>query len=95
MFLKEKSITTEYSRKSKLGQDYTYTRTKLVYEFLCDNCGSEFMRSKGLMDPRRANNNYFHVCPNCDAKRFAQTKGVDRRRLWGMTVDQDLDINTI
>lgn len=47
------------------------------------------------MDRRRLNNSYFHVCSNCDAKRFAQKKGVERRKIWGMSVDADIDITKI
>ena len=47
------------------------------------------------MDKRRLNNDYFHVCSNCDTKRFAQSKGVERRRIWNMSVDADLDISKI
>jgi len=38
------------------------------------------------MDPKRLNNNYYHVCGDCDAKRFAQEKGVEARRVWDMPV---------
>ena len=46
------------------------------------------------MDPNRLNNNVFHVCKNCDAKRFAQQKGVENKRIWDLpassmkTIDQ-------
>jgi hypothetical protein len=45
------------------------------------------------MDPKRLSNNYFHVCGNCDAKRFAQQKGVDRRKVWQLKASSDLPIN--
>jgi hypothetical protein len=45
-----------------------------------------FTRDKGNMDPKRLNNNYYHVCGDCDAKKFAQEKGVESRRVWDMPV---------
>jgi hypothetical protein len=45
-----------------------------------------FKRDKGNMDPKRLNNNYYHVCGDCDAKKFAQSKGVEARRVWDMPV---------
>jgi hypothetical protein len=47
------------------------------------------------MDPKRLSNEYAHVCSGCDSKRFAQTKGVERRRFWNITVDSDLDITDL
>jgi len=38
------------------------------------------------MDPKRLNNNFYHVCSNCDAKKFAQSKGVEARKVWDMPV---------
>jgi hypothetical protein len=45
------------------------------------------------MDHRRLNDTVFHVCPNCDAKRFAQSKGAERKRFWNLTADLDIDIS--
>jgi hypothetical protein len=36
------------------------------------------------MDPKRLNNRYFHVCNNCDAKRFAQNRGVEKTQSWDL-----------
>jgi hypothetical protein len=47
------------------------------------------------MDPKRLSDEYAHVCPSCDNKRFAQSKGVERRRFWNITVDSDLDITDL
>lgn len=79
-------MITEYSRPSKLGHTHTYRRKKTVLVFRCDSCGEMFTRDKGSMDPKRINNNFYHVCSNCDPKKFAQEKGVERRKIWDMPV---------
>jgi hypothetical protein len=38
-------------------------------------------------------NNYFHVCSNCDAKRFAQRKGIERKKIWDMPASSDLPVS--
>jgi DNA-directed RNA polymerase subunit RPC12/RpoP len=95
MFLETKKITLEYSRPSKLGHSHSYTRTKTVAIFKCDNCSSVFDRDLGNMDRKRLSNDYYHVCSKCDPKRFAQNKGAERRRLWNLPVDSDLNIGKI
>lgn len=95
MFLDTLIVTQLYTRPSKGGVDHRYQRSKTVARFKCDNCSGEFQRDLGKMDRRRLSNEYYHVCPNCDSKRFAQTKGVERRRLWNMSADTDLDISKI
>jgi hypothetical protein len=47
------------------------------------------------MDPKRISNNYFHVCENCDAKTFAQKKGVEKKQIWNIPASSDLDISKI
>jgi hypothetical protein len=47
------------------------------------------------MDSKRKSNRYYHVCSNCDAKRFAQKKGVDRRKLWDLPVDSETELGRI
>ena len=47
------------------------------------------------MDHRRLSPEYTHVCPNCNPKQYAQSKGVERRRFWNTTVDLDIDIDKI
>jgi hypothetical protein len=44
------------------------------------------------MDPKRISNNYFHVCANCDPKKFAQRKGVEQKKIWNMPAGVDLPI---
>jgi hypothetical protein len=75
-----------YTRRSKLGHEHTYNRTRRYAVFCCDSCNLEFRRLKGSMDPKRLSNNFYHVCENCDIKRFAQSKGVERRHIWDMPV---------
>jgi hypothetical protein len=73
-----------YVRTSTCGTVHTYSRKKRVVVFRCDSCQEVFKRDKGNMDPKRLNNNFYHVCGNCDAKKFAQEKGVEARRVWDM-----------
>ncbi len=86
MFLRSEYVENHYSRPSKLGNNHIYTRKKTIVIFRCDCCGIEFKRNKGSVDPKRLNNNFYHVCSNCDAKRFAQEKGVERRCIWNLPV---------
>jgi predicted RNA-binding Zn-ribbon protein involved in translation (DUF1610 family) len=92
MILETIKISVEYVRVSKLGVPHNYMRHKTVVVIKCDNCGNTFQRDLSKMDHRRLNNNYFHVCSNCNPKRFAQRKGVERRGLWNTSVDKDIDI---
>jgi len=73
-----------YVRTGKRGTVHTYNRKKRVVVFKCDACHEVFNRDKGSMDPKRLNNNYYHVCGCCDAKKFAQSKGVEARKVWDM-----------
>jgi DNA-directed RNA polymerase subunit RPC12/RpoP len=95
MFLTTLNVTQSYTRYSKKGIAHTYKRTKKVAQFKCDSCAREFQRDVGKIDRRRLSNEYYHVCSKCDSKRFAQIKGVERRRLWSMSVDTEIDISKI
>jgi len=86
MFIKQEYVTTTHYRSSKLGHSHSYQRKKTVLVFRCDCCTELFSRDKGSMSPSRISNNFYHVCNLCDAKRFAQEKGVERRRVWDMPV---------
>ncbi len=86
MIITTEYITTKYTRLSKLGHLHEYTRRKTVIVFRCDCCGNIFNRNKGAIDAKRLTNNCYHVCSNCDNKRFAQEKGVEARQLWNMPV---------
>jgi uncharacterized protein YlaI len=92
MFLKKETQQSQYVRISKLGIEHKYTRRKTIAVFRCDNCDSEFNRDLKNMDHRRLNNNYFHVCSKCDAKKFAQRKGVERKQIWNMPASTELPV---
>jgi hypothetical protein len=95
MYLKQEIIKVKYVRPSKLGNEHTYFRKKSVLVFRCDNCNGIFKRFKGAVDPKRVGNSYFHVCSECDSKRFAQRKGVERRTIWDRPVNSDIDISKL
>jgi hypothetical protein len=89
MFLKKKTVETVYVRESKRGFSHEYKRKKTVAVFRCDNCDEIFERDLKHIDIKRLSNNYFHCCSNCDAKRFAQRKGVDKKKIWDMPASLD------
>jgi len=94
--LKElQKIQSIYTRMSKLKKVHTYNRIKTVAVFQCDECYSQFQRDVSSMDRRRISNDYYHVCSRCDSKRFAQKKGVERRRIWKITADNDIAIDRL
>ena len=95
MFLKEFTKQTRHVRKSKLGKEHSYTRECTYCVFRCDSCANEFIRERGKMDPKRLNNNYFHVCENCDAKRFAQKRGVTAKKVWNMNASSNIPIGRL
>ena len=75
---------TQHVRTSKRGQHHTYGRKKTVVILQCDSCGVIFERDKGSMDPKRLTNNFYHVCSECNVKKFAQSKGVEARNIWSL-----------
>lgn len=93
MFLKEYTEKNLHIRTSKTGLEHTYTRQKTYAVFACDNCGTEFSRDLKHMDRKRLSDNYFHVCAGCDAKRFAQRKGVERKKIWDMPASLDWPVS--
>lgn len=95
MFLTTVVMENQYSRPSKLGKVHSYVRSKIFGIFSCDSCQQTFQREIGKMERKRLSNNYYHVCQNCDWKRFAQQKGVERRKVWNMSVDSDINIDKI
>lgn len=95
MFIREYTLKKLYERPSKLGNVHKYYRNVTMVVLRCDSCGTEFERSRGSMDPKRLNNNYFHVCSNCDAKTFAQKKGVERKQIWNLPASSDIPISQI
>jgi len=92
MFLKKETQESQYVRRSKTGLEHSYTRIKTVAVLRCDNCDSEFTRDLKKMDHKRLSNNYFHVCSNCDSKRFAQRKGVEQKKIWDMPASTTLPV---
>ena len=95
MFIEEYTIKKKHERLSKNGKLHTYYRNSTVVVMRCDNCDCEFKRLRGSMDPKRLNNNYFHVCNDCDAKRFAQRKGVERKQVWNMSASSNIPISKL
>ena len=93
MFLGTKKFITEHKRRSKLGKEHQYKRVKTIVELRCDNCDSVFTRDLKKISKARLSNNYFHVCGNCDAKRFAQRKGVEQKKIWDLPAGSDLTIS--
>lgn len=86
MIISTDYITTTYIRTSKLGIEHCYTRKKTLIIIQCDNCGRIFNRDRGSIAPSRLSNQVYHVCNNCNAKQFAQSKGVEKRKIWEMPV---------
>jgi len=95
MFIRIDTEKSQHTRTSKLGREHTYERKKTIVVLRCDNCGETFTRTKGSMDPNRLNNNFFHCCPSCDPKRFAQKKGAERKIIWDKTVSSLDDISKL
>ena len=95
MFIREYTLKKVHERTSKTGKKHAYNRNLTIVVLRCDNCDTEFERARGSMDPKRLNNNYFHVCKDCDAKVFAQKRGVERRKVWNLTASSDIPINKL
>lgn len=95
MFIKEYILKKLYERSSKLGKVHKYYRDVTMVILRCDNCGAEFERPRGSMDPKRLNNNYFHVCNTCDSKKFAQKRGVERKKVWTLHASSNIPINKL
>jgi hypothetical protein len=95
MFIREYTLKKLYERASKLGKVHEYYRNLTMVVFRCDCCDTIFERERGKMSPKRLSNNYFHVCENCDAKKFAQKKGVERKQIWDMPASLDIPISKL
>jgi hypothetical protein len=89
MFLETRITENTYFRQSKSGLGHSYVRKKTLAIFRCDSCDSLFERDLKHMDRKRLSNNYFHCCKDCDAKRFAQRKGIERKQIWDMPASLD------
>jgi hypothetical protein len=92
MFLKTEMHENQYVRRSKCGEEHTYTRKKTLAIFRCDNCDEDFTRDLKHVDRKRLSNNYFHCCSNCDSKRFAQRKGVEQKQIWDLPASTTLPV---
>ena len=92
MFLDLKRKKVIYTRTSKNGITHEYYRFRSIATFRCDNCDFLFERNLKNVDRKRLSNNYFHVCSTCDAKRFAQKKGVEQKKIWDFTASSDLPV---
>lgn len=95
MYINETVTEKTYTRQSKNGTVHSYTRKQRIVNLKCDNCGSAFCRPRGSMDPRRLNNNYFHVCENCNAKKFAQRRSVEKNYKWRITASSSLPVGRL
>lgn len=92
MFIKKETQREKFTRTSKLGNIHTYFRDKTLAVFRCDNCDEIFKRQLKKISSKRLSNNYFHCCSNCDSKKFAQRKGVERKKIWDMPASVDLPV---
>jgi hypothetical protein len=95
MFIEIFYATNTYARASKHGLHHTYTRSSAWAKLRCDNCSVIFTRQKGKMDPKRLSNNYFHVCDQCDPKRFGQQKRIQKSKQWDMKASSLEDISKL
>lgn len=95
MFIEQKTIKTNHTRTSKTGLVHYFYRNLTIVVLRCDSCQNQFHRPLGKMNKKRLSNQYYHVCQSCDSKRFAQAKGVERRRIWNLPADSDIDISKI
>ena len=95
MFLKQLKEVSHTTRTSKLGKKHVCKRTRTLYLFICDVCDNQFTRPKGQIQEKRVSNYYKHVCNSCDPKRFAQKKGVEKRKTLDSTIDTLVTIDTL
>jgi hypothetical protein len=92
MFIKTETEKTTHIRKSKHGREHAYSRVKTVAVLRCDNCDTLFKRDVKKINRKRLSNNYFHVCSNCDSKRFAQRKGIEQKKIWDLPASTELPV---
>ena len=90
-----RKIVSTHQRLSKLGVPHEYFKIQVLVVLRCDNCGGVFERPQSKIAPKRRSNSYFHVCNNCDGKRFAQRKGVERRTIWDRPASSTDDISKL
>ena len=95
MLIKTEKETVVYVRLSKHGKMHEYKRVRTIATLRCDSCHELFTRPIAKINPKRLSNNYFHVCSKCDSKKFAQSKGAERRTIWNRPANSDSDISTL
>jgi len=95
MILGQTVLKRIHVRTSKNGHEHEYYRRATIVNLRCDSCGCDFQRERRKMDPKRLSNNYFHVCSNCDAKRFAQKRGIEKKQIWNIKASSDLPIGKL
>jgi hypothetical protein len=93
MFMRLEIRQTQYLRPSKKGVQHSYQRKKTVAIFVCDNCECDFERELKNINRKRLSDNYFHCCGDCDYHRFAQRKGIERKKIWDMPAGTDLPVS--
>lgn len=64
MFLSETKKTTKYKRNSKYGKLVSYSRTKTITHWKCDNCGEEFSKVRN----GKYDSNAKSYCKKCISK---------------------------
>ena len=92
MFLKTENQQSQYVRHSKTGLEHRYTRNKVVATFRCDECDQVFQRDLKHVDRKRLSNNYFHCCAGCNPKKFAQRKGVEKKKILDLPASSTLPV---
>lgn len=95
MILEIRRVLNAYLRPSKLGKIHEYKKYKSILVIRCDNCKGIFEREISKMEPKRRTNSYFHVCDKCDAKSFAQKKGLQKKYIWDLPVSSLDDISDL
>jgi hypothetical protein len=93
MFIEIKKQKRFFTRESKNGTGHSYYRIRTIVVLRCDNCDSFFEKDLKSLSSKRCSNNYFHVCKNCNAYAFGQKKGVERKKIWDMTTEEDIPIS--
>lgn len=82
MYIKDKKITQEFTRKTPRNKEKltTQIKTRTVHVFCCDVCGKEFERPKGNVDKKRLSNDYTHTCSRSCSGKFTKNVVVERQR---------------
>lgn len=93
MFIEIKKQKRFFIRESKNGRSHSYYRIRTIAILRCDNCDLLFEKDLKTISSKRCSNNYFHVCGLCDPHVFGQKKGVERKKIWDMTTEEDITIS--